>query len=63
MSNITDEVTCLCLFDKILAARGNVHVLVYSGNEVCDCAQSMTSEKQHTAMHGVMAVCLHTTVP
>lgn len=40
VSNITasgDEVTCLCLSDKILAvgtARGNVHVLDYSGNEV-----------------------------
>lgn len=32
-----DEITCLCLSDKILAigtAKGNVHVLDYSGNQV-----------------------------
>ena len=56
VSSITasgDEVTCLCLSDKILAvgtARGNVHVLDYSGNEVRDCAD------HGGTMHGVMAV-------
>ena len=32
-----DEITCLCLSDKILAIgteKGNVHVLDYSGNQV-----------------------------
>jgi hypothetical protein len=32
--------TCLCLSEKVLAlgsSAGNVHILDYSGNEVCNC--------------------------
>lgn len=35
----SDQVTCLCLSDKILAlgtSKGRVHVLDYSGNEVSE---------------------------
>ena len=59
VSSITasgDEVTCLCLSDKILAvgtARGNVHVLDYSGNEVRDCADHGREQRHHAWRHDV----------
>ena len=49
-----DEVTCLCLSDKILAvgtARGNVHVLDYSGNEV-RLRDVHDQEQRHTTIGG-----------
>jgi WD40 repeat protein len=40
----TQQVSCLCLSDKILALGtedGRVHVLDYEGNEVCACCSLM----------------------
>ena len=54
-----DTVTCLCLSDKILAmgtAKGRVHVLDYSGNEVgmvpsIRARQPLTNRRRSTPHH------------